>query len=186
MYSRIVNKLEEGVIALLLVTITLIVFFEVFLRYVFGIGILWAEEVTLLLSGWLVLLGASYGIKVGCHINVDTVVRLMPPANRRIATLVAIAFALFYAALILDGSWVYLAKMYKIGVELQDVAIPKWAAHSILLIGYVLICLRLLQLGWAVLKGEADGFTTSDEAKEALKLMEEEKRAQQQSGVAAK
>jgi hypothetical protein len=33
-------------------------------------------------------------------------------------------------------------------------------------------------LGWLVFKGEADGFKTSDEAKEALKLLEEEKRAE--------
>ncbi len=181
MSSRFIGKLEEGVIALLLITITLIVFVEVVLRYVFGIGILWAEEVTLLLSGWLVLIGASYGIKVGAHINVDTVVRLMPKETRRVVTLVAIGLALVYAALIIEGSWVYLRKMYKIGVELQDVPIPKWAAHSILVIGYVLVCVRLLHLGWEVLKGKADGFSTSDEAKEALKLMEEDRKAQQQS-----
>jgi hypothetical protein len=38
----------------------------------------------------------------------------------------------------------------------------------------------LLEVGWKVFKGEADGFQTSDEAKEALKLMEEEKRAEEE------
>jgi C4-dicarboxylate transporter DctQ subunit len=61
---------------------------------------------------------------------------------------------------------------------MQDVPIPKYVAHSILLIGFVLLAYRLLELGWQVFKGEADGFKTSDEAKEALKLLEEEKRAE--------
>jgi C4-dicarboxylate transporter DctQ subunit len=145
---------------------------------VFGIGILWAEEVTLLLSGWLVLYGASYGIKVGAHINVDTIVRLLPSKQQRIVTLIAILCSLVYCVLIIDGSWVYLQKMVKIGVELQDVPIPKWAAHSILVIGYVLLFIRLAQVGWAVVKHEADGFHTSDEAKEALRLLREERAAE--------
>jgi C4-dicarboxylate transporter, DctQ subunit len=178
MLGRVINHLEEGIISLLLVTMTLIVFVEIVLRYVFGVGLLWAEEVTLHMSGWLVLFGASYGVKVGCHINVDTIVRLMPSKWQRIVTLVAVALALVYCALILEGSWVYLEKLVKYGVKMQDVPIPKYVAHSILLIGFVLIAVRLLQLGWLVFKGEADGFKTSDEAKEALKLMEEEKRAE--------
>ena len=178
MLARVINQLEEGFISLLLVSMTLIVFVEVLLRYGFSIGILWAEEVTLNLSGWLVLFGASYGVKVGTHINVDTIVRLMPAKWQRIVTLIAVALAIVYCGLLLDGSWVYLAKMVKIGIELQDVPIPKYVAHSILLIGFALLTFRLLQLGWMVFKGEADGFRTSDEAKEALKLIEEEKRAE--------
>jgi C4-dicarboxylate transporter DctQ subunit len=178
MFARVINQLEEGIISLLLVTMTLIVFVEIVLRYVFGVGLLWAEEVTLHLSGWLVLFGASYGVKVGSHINVDTIVRLMPAKWQRIVTLIAVACALVYCALILEGSWVYLGKLVKYGVKMQDVPIPKYVAHSILLIGFVLLAYRLLELGWQVFKGEADGFKTSDEAKEALKLLEEEKRAE--------
>jgi C4-dicarboxylate transporter DctQ subunit len=178
MFARVVNHLEEGFISLLLVTMTLIVFVEIVLRYVFGVGLLWAEEVTLHMSGWLVLFGASYGVKVGSHINVDTIVRLMPAKWQRIVTLIAVACALVYCALILEGSWVYLGKLVKYGVKMQDVPIPKYVAHSILLIGFVLLAYRLLELGWQVFKGEADGFKTSDEAKEALKLLEEEKRAE--------
>jgi C4-dicarboxylate transporter DctQ subunit len=184
MLARVINQLEEGIISLLLVTMTLIVFVEIVLRYVFGVGLLWAEEVTLHMSGWLVLFGASYGVKVGSHINVDTIVRLMPSQWQRIVTLVAVAFALIYCALILEGSWVYLAKLFKYGVKMQDVPIPKYYAHSILLIGFVLLAFRLLQVGWQVFKGEADGFRTSDEAKEALKLMEEEKRAEAEKEAA--
>lgn len=186
MFARAIDRLEEGIISLLLVTITLIVFVEVVLRYVFSVGLLWAEEATLHLSGWLVLFGASYGVKVGSHINVDTVVRLMPSKVQRFVTLLAVALALVYCGLIIDGSWIYLGKMVKIGVELQDLPIPKYVAHSILLIGFVLLAIRLAQLGWAVLKGETDGFRTSDEAKEALRLIEEERKAKQQAQGAAK
>ncbi len=82
MLKRIVDRLEEGVISLLLVGMTLLVFYEVILRFVFNTGLGWIQEVMLLTSAWMVLLGASYGIKVGCHIGVDAVVRLLPSGPR--------------------------------------------------------------------------------------------------------
>ena len=38
------------------------------------------------MSAWFVLLGVSYGLKVGAHIGVDAVVRLFPPVGRRITS----------------------------------------------------------------------------------------------------
>jgi C4-dicarboxylate transporter DctQ subunit len=50
MLKRIVDRLEEGVISLLLVGMTLLVFYEVVLRFVFNTGHGWIQEVTLLIS----------------------------------------------------------------------------------------------------------------------------------------
>lgn len=163
---------EEGFIALLLVTTTLIVFAEVVMRFAFNSGISWAQEVTLHLSAWMVLFGASYGVKVGAHIGVDALVRIMPLKVRRMAGLLGVALCLVYCGLFMYGSWVYLAKMYKIGIELHDVPIPKWAAHSILLIGYGLLTFRFVELGIAILRGKSDGFELADEAKDAMRLSE--------------
>ena len=144
MFVRILNSLEESIIALLLASMTLLVFVEVVMRFGFGVGVMWAQELTLHLSAWMVLFGVSYGIKVGSHIGVDALVRVLPSMARRVIGGIAIAACLFYTGLFIKGSWVYLAKMYKIGIELDDMPIPKWIAHSILLIGMVLMAIRLL------------------------------------------
>ena len=174
MLSRIVNRLEEGVISLLLVGMTVLVFFEVVFRFGFNIGFLWIQEVTLHISAWLVLLGASYGIKVGCHIGVDAIVKMIPPAIRRWVSVVATVLCLFYCGLFIYGGWVYLAQMHMIGIELEDVAVEIWIAHSILLIGFVLLAVRFLQLMWAFATGKATGFRIADEAGDALKELEGE------------
>ena len=57
------DLLEETLIAVLLGLMTLITFANVIARYVFNANILWALEVTVFLFAWLVLLGASYGVK---------------------------------------------------------------------------------------------------------------------------
>jgi C4-dicarboxylate transporter DctQ subunit len=169
MLKRIVDRLEEGVISLLLVGMTVLVFYEVVLRFVFNTGHGWIQEATLLTSAWMVLLGASYGIKVGCHIGVDAVVRLLPSGPRRWVSIVATILALTYCGIFIYGSWVYLSKMYLIGIHLQDIPVPRWVAHSFLLIGFVLLALRLLQLLWAFICGRASGFRLANEAADALK-----------------
>ena len=67
--------------------------------------------------------------------------------------------------------------MHKIGIELDDMPIQKWVAHSILLIGMILLAYRLLMLLWAIFTGKAEGFQLADEAKESMHLAEETKAA---------
>jgi len=172
--SNFINKLEEVIISLLLASMTLLVFVEVVFRFGFGVGIHWAQEMTLLLSGWMVMFGVSYGIKVGSHIGVDALVRLFPDNVRRGVAVVAIILCLVYCGLFLSGSWTYLAKLKMVGIELEDVPVPKWMANSILFLGMVMLALRLLELLWAVIRGRADGFKLLDEAKDSMYLAQKE------------
>ncbi|WP_243647278.1 TRAP transporter small permease [Aestuariirhabdus litorea] len=169
----IINSLEEGFIRFLLVAMTLLVFFEVVLRFGFNTGIHWAQEVTLLMAAWFVLFGVSYGIKVGAHIGVDAFVKLLPDKPRRYAAILAVLLCLFYCGLFLYGGWVYLAKLKMIGIELEDLPFPKWIATSILFIGFILLAIRFIHLLWNLVTGKADGFKLADEAKESMHLAEE-------------
>jgi C4-dicarboxylate transporter DctQ subunit len=173
MLIRALNKAEEAIISLLLVAMTLLVFFEVILRFVFSTGFIWSQELTLHISAWFVLFGASYGLKVGAHIGVDAFVKLLPPLMHRLASSIAVIGALTYCGLFFYGSWIYLYKMKKIGIELEDLPIPTWIAHSILIFGLALIVMRLVELLWSIVKGEAEGFRHVDEAKESMHLAEE-------------
>ena len=72
-----------------------------------------------------------------------------------------------------------------IGIELEDMPIPKWIAHSILLIGLIMIAIRLLILLWNIFTGNADGFKLADEAKESMHLAAETQSATDQGGESA-
>ena len=172
MERNVITRLEEGFLSLLLVSMTLLVFAEVVARFGFNAGIHWAQEVTLLLAAWFVLFGASYGVKVGAHIGVDVFVKMMPHNTHRFVTLIAIGLCLVYCGLFLYGSWIYLSKMKMIGIELEDLPVPKWMPMSILVIGFVLLIVRFLQLGWKVVNNQAEGFHFADEAEESMEIAE--------------
>ena len=200
MFSKLSNTIEESFVSLLLVAMTLLVFFEVIARFSFNVGFQWLEEVTLTLGAWFVLFGASYGVKVGAHIGVDAFVQSLPQKTRKITALSAVLLCLCYCGLFLHGSWTYLAKMYSIGITMEDVHLPMmliemfdeqtlwdvfridsedplmplWISQSILLLGFSLLFYRFFQLFILILQGKADGFKFADEAEESMHLVQEE------------
>ncbi|WP_430462192.1 TRAP transporter small permease [Thalassolituus sp. LLYu03] len=155
---RTINRLEDIIIGKLLVLITLLVFAEVIARFVFNTGIHWAQEATLLMSAWMVLLGCAWAVREKSHICVDALLDRMPAPVRRWVVLFSIAVALVYSGMFGYSSWVYVSKLKMIGIPLEDIALPKWMAVSGLLFGFFMLALRLLELAWEVWKGEADSF----------------------------
>lgn len=165
---RLLNRLEEDVIVLLLVVLTLLVFVQTVMRFAFGETISWVTEGSLTLAGWFVLFGASHGINEGTHIGVDLLTRALPSGPRRAVAVVAVCACLGYTGLFFYGSWVYLGKMWLLDLPMEDIPIPTWAAHSVLLIGFGMIALRLVALLIAILRGHADGFPFATEADESM------------------
>jgi C4-dicarboxylate transporter DctQ subunit len=161
--SRIVNFLEEGFIALLLATMTIVTFSQVVARYVFDAGAVWALELTTYLFAWLVLFGMSYGVKVGAHIGIDAGVRLLTPSMQRVAGLLATAFCLAYCVILFLGAWKYTSTIYSIGIESEDLPIPQWIPYIILPLGLALLFFRFAQVAYRLLTG-ADVHLLADEA----------------------
>jgi TRAP-type C4-dicarboxylate transport system permease small subunit len=56
---------------LLMIAMVLLVFVNVILRYVFSIGIVWSEEVSLLFLVWFIFISFGLGIKQNLHITIN-------------------------------------------------------------------------------------------------------------------
>lgn len=107
--GRLVNEAEETFIAILLGFMTLITFWNVVERKVWGGGIIWGLELTSVLFAWLVLFGMSYAVKVTAHLGVDAVINIMPRRGQRVMALIAAVLCLAYAFLLMKGAWDYWA-----------------------------------------------------------------------------
>lgn len=114
---------EETLLAVLLGLMTLITFANVVVRYVFAsqwfapvtealslpTNMLWALEATVYLFAWMVLLGASYCVKINAHLGVDVLVNTMGPGVARIMTGIAILACIVFSVLLFIGAWNYWA-----------------------------------------------------------------------------
>lgn len=162
------DRLEEWLIALLLGTMTGITFVQVIARYAFNYSFVWALELVTILFAWLIFLGMAYGVRVHAHIGVDAAVKALRPGTARVVATVATLLCIVYAVIFLVGSYVYVAKMYEVGIELQDIPAPQWIPRLVLPIGFGLLLLRFLQVLWNVVTGRETRLL-GDEAEDALK-----------------
>ncbi len=171
---KMLKRLDEWLIAILLAAMTLLTFLQVVMRYVFNSGFTWAVELTGVLFAFMIFIGISYGVRVGAHIGVDALVRLFPPLPRRIVSIVAVLLSLIYAGLVIFGSTLYVLKMKSAGIELDDLPVQIWMVRAILPIGFILLAIRFLPVLYNLLTGKSDQLHLADEIEEALKLKSRE------------
>ncbi len=165
---NLVNKMEEGLLAFLLAAMVVVTFSQVVARYVFNSGAVWALELTTFLFAWLILLGASYGIRTNAHIGVDAFVRLFSTRVQRLFGLAVTSAMLAYGVFMLAGSSRYVGRMYEIGIAAVDMPIPRWIPLTALPLGFILIIYRILELAWRIARGHETGLTLGDEGREAM------------------
>jgi C4-dicarboxylate transporter, DctQ subunit len=165
---RVIERLEEGLIALLLTVMTMITFTQVVARYVFNYSFVWALELNTFLFAWLIFLGAAYGVREGAHIGVDALVKVLSPAKARVAGIAAALLCMVYAVLIVVGGWIYVSKMYQVGIMAEDIPIPQWVPRLVLPIGGALLFLRFGQVLVRLIRGK-EAHLLGDEAQEALR-----------------
>jgi len=171
---KYLKRLDEWLIALLLAAMTLLTFSQVVMRYVFNSGFTWAVELTGVLFACMIFIGISYGVRVGAHIGVDAVVKLLPPKPQRFTSIVAVLLCLLYAGMVIYGSMIYVLKMRSAGIELEDLPVPMWIARAILPVGFILLVLRFLPVLVNLITGKSDRLHLADEVQEALKLKADE------------
>jgi C4-dicarboxylate transporter DctQ subunit len=168
------DRFEEWIVVVMLSLMTLLTFSQVVMRYVFNAGYTWALELTSIFFAVMIFVGISYGVRVGAHIGVDALVKLMPPRLRRASSILVVLLCLVYAGLVIYGSVIYVSKMRDVGVELEDLPVPIWVVRSILTFGYTLLAFRFTQVLWALLTGRSDSLHLGDEVAEAMKLKSKE------------
>src|SRR3954471_18212986 len=95
----------KSVIAVCLAVMVVLVFGNVFLRYVFNSGITMSEELSRWLMVWLTFLGAIVALREHAHLGVDTLVRILPPVGKRICFVLSYSLMLYADWLLLTGSW---------------------------------------------------------------------------------
>jgi len=190
-----VTRFEEGVLAFLLAAMTIVSFTQVVARYGFNSGWTGALEFTRILFAWLILFGMSYGVKIGSHLGVDAVIRLLPkPMFRAVAVFGALC-GVVYALTLLWSEWLhifglntrggaidYWMKMHKIGIGLDDLRYPefiienfgtqervqRWIAYLILPIGLALFLFRCIQAAWQIITGEREMMIAAHEAEDLV------------------
>lgn len=154
--NRILDRLEEWLVASFMAAATLIIFLAVLHRqsaslpwlwdYTAQLNFSWAQELCVYLFIWMAKFGAAYGVRTGIHIGVDVLVNAVGPRLRRGMVLLALGLGAFFTGVIavVGTRWVWF--IYGTGQVSPDLEWPMWAVYLCIPLGSALMCYRFLQV----------------------------------------
>jgi C4-dicarboxylate transporter, DctQ subunit len=153
---RILDRLEEVLIASLMAAATLLIFVAVVHRYGTGVPFLypylhpihlsWAQELCIYMFVWMAKFGAAYGVRTGIHVGVDVLVAQLPPRWYRVYVLAGLMGGALFTATIGTYGAIFTWGMAHTTQVSPDLEVPKWIVYLCIPLGSYLMCFRFLQV----------------------------------------
>lgn len=171
---KLLDRLEEFIIASLMAVATVVIFVSVLHRYASGWAIPglqdwlislhfgWAQEFCIILFVWMAKFGAAYGVRTGIHVGVDILINKMTGQARATMIQLGLACGVLFTGLIgifgllfvWENGMAYetlsllgreIGDYYE-GPTTPDLEWPTWIVYSAVPLGSFLMCFRFLQV----------------------------------------
>lgn len=139
------ENLEKALCILLMSGMTLLVFIQVVMRYVFKNSLSWSEELARYLFIWLIYIGISYGCKIMKHIKIDAGLKLFPKKARPYVVILGDILVLGFAIYIVVTGWQLVQlqiTMHKVSPALR---LPLQYVNAAPMVGFALAAIRQVQ-----------------------------------------
>jgi TRAP-type C4-dicarboxylate transport system permease small subunit len=179
--DRILDRLEEWIIATLIAAATIITFVAVVHRYgasnsaslatwakvhglpwlsaaaeqvyvsLTAINLSWAQELATYMFVWMAKFGAALGVRTGIHVGVDVLVDRLSPAARKPVIVFALLCGALFTGVIGSLGAVYVYELDADQVS-QELEWPSWMIYLCIPLGSYLMCFRFLQVTWRFLR----------------------------------
>ena len=149
MFLRVLDRLEEWLIATLIAAATLLIFVAVIHRYSTGASIdlskwatahgltllasgllavfrwlsswdlSWAQELCIYMFIWMAKFGAAYGVRTGIHVGVDVFVNMLGPTSRKRVIVFGLLCGALFTATVAVFGGAFVWKVYHTGYSIE-------------------------------------------------------------------
>lgn len=139
-------RLENALIAAILLFLVAMSFLQVILRQVFGGGLLWCDTLLRHLVLWVGFLGAAAAAADDKHFAFEALTAQLPARLHRSAEVLARLTGILVSGLLAQASWSFLRDEYRAGNALfsvGSVSVPAWIFASILPAAFLLVALHI-------------------------------------------
>lgn len=179
---RLLDRLEEVLIATLMAAATTLIFVAVVQRYALGltadvvryarghemealggaarsvytalreVNLIWAQELCIIMFVWMAKFGAAYGVRTGIHVGIDVLINRLAPPRRKLFILFGLLAGAFFTGTIAIMGARFVNDMYHASSVSPDLGLPQWIVYLAIPLGSSLMCFRFLQVAVAFLR----------------------------------
>jgi len=161
---KVLDRLEEWLIASLIAGATLLIFVAVTHRYaldlsarfhfdalydaLFKLNLSWAQELCIYMFVWMAKFGAAYGVRTGIHVGVDVLVNQLPPRGRFTSIMVGLLAGALFTGIVGTFGAQFVWNLAHTDQTSPDLEMPMWIVYLAIPLGSYLMCFRFLQVAW--------------------------------------
>ncbi|AXQ92516.1 TRAP transporter small permease [Cereibacter azotoformans] len=175
---RLLDRLEETLIASLIAAATGLIFASVVHRYSLGIladgvaffrshdlpelsammrsayfwlrgvNLVWAQELCIILFVWMAKFGAAYGVRTGIHVGIDVLINKLDMRRRGFFILLGLMAGALFTGIIATLGGNFVWHMSQTSAISPDLEMPMWIVYLAIPLGSALMCFRFLQVAF--------------------------------------
>ena len=177
-FLRILDRLEETIVSVLLAGATIVIFVAVAQRYglsgiasvyrwsraedmpwlteatrslffaIAYVRMTWAQELCIFMIVWMAKFGAAYGVRTGIHVGVDILVNRLVGTPRRVMVIAGMFAGALFTAIAGTLGAHLVWHIAGTGQISPDLEVPMWIVYLALPLGSFLMCYRFLEVAW--------------------------------------
>jgi TRAP-type C4-dicarboxylate transport system permease small subunit len=144
-WSWLDEHLEESILIVLLLVITLLAGLQVVMRKVFSSPLSWSEELCRYCFMWSGFMGIAYCIRHRCEIHINTFLNLFEGKKRLLMVLTGESICLFMYGAFFYATAVIVRKAMASQQLSPAIGIPNYVIYSGALLAFALAILRQVQ-----------------------------------------
>lgn len=151
------ENLEEFLLVILLIGMTLIMGIQVLCRYAFGMSLSWSEELTRYLFIWCGFLSVSYCSKKCLSIKIEQFVAIFPRRTKAFIKVVNHTIELIFFIYMIPFAYSYMMSAVSSGQVSPACSIPMYYVQAAPFVSFILVAFRILQrwiIEFRVARGE--------------------------------
>ncbi|TXT49109.1 MAG: tripartite ATP-independent periplasmic transporter DctQ component [Spirochaetes bacterium] len=140
-FGLIVEKLTVVLVGILLV----MVFFNVFARYVLKVGIGWAEEFSMLLFVWVTFLGTYLALRSKSHLALIFLIKKLPSNLKIVSRYLIIILSLILAVSVFIGGVGFVLNTINLAQKTPMLGISAAWAYASIPVSFFLMIMEILK-----------------------------------------
>ena len=137
--------LEEFLMVIFLIAMTLIMGIQVFSRYILGMSLSWSEEITRYLFIWSAFLSVSHCTRKCISIKIDQFIQLFPKRGKSLWKVLNLTVEFVFFVYLIPYSFIYLKNTIESGQVSPACGIPMYYVQVAPFVCFIITAFRIAQ-----------------------------------------
>lgn len=151
------NKLEETLLALSLIIMVALNFFNVVSRYFIHASISFTEEVLIMLLIWNTMLASALAFKHKAHLGLSVLTDLFPQKFQKYFVIISTAASIFLMGSLFRFGIKMLSNQFKYNIKTPVLGMPESVISIAIPLGAIIILLRVIEAAVSAIKELKEG-----------------------------